>query len=62
MLLKLDPAMMQKLMSNPEFMALVQQPGLMQKLQAIMSNPSNIVQYASDPDVMKLMQLMQSMQ
>lgn len=61
---KMDPSQMmnnpelmgkiQGLMADPEIMALFQKPGVMQKMQGLMSNPSAIMEYANDPDMMKV--------
>eukprot|EP01084_Bolivina_argentea_P233078 392630_1 len=60
----MDPATMQRMQQliqqNPRLAMLLQKPGLMQKLQAIAQNPSDPMiaqQYASDPDVQELIQI-----
>lgn len=52
----LDPAMMQGLLSDPDLMAALQNPKMAGAMQDIMSNPGNISKYASDPEVMGLVQ------
>ena len=61
----LDPAMMQRvqqlIQQNPQLAMLLQKPGLMQKLQAIAQNPNDpmiAAQYASDPDVQQLINIL----
>lgn len=54
--------MMGRLMSDPELMALIQQPGIMAKLQAVMQDPSSAMQYMSDPDFAVLLTKLQSLQ
>lgn len=61
----LDPGMMQRvqqlIQQNPQLAMLLQKPGLMQKLQAIAQNPNDpmiAAQYASDPDVQQLINIL----
>eukprot|EP01006_Ploeotia_vitrea_P041865 TRINITY_DN66582_c8_g2_i1.p1 TRINITY_DN66582_c8_g2~~TRINITY_DN66582_c8_g2_i1.p1 ORF type:complete len:527 (-),score=287.44 TRINITY_DN66582_c8_g2_i1:1485-3020(-) len=59
-----NPAMqaqMQALMSDPEFMALLQKPGMMEKLQTLMANPANAMSMMGDPDFQLLVAKMQSL-
>jgi thioredoxin 1 len=57
----MDPRMMQALMSDPEIMSLMSKPGMMQKLQAIMADPSSAQRYAADPDVMAIINKFQAL-
>jgi len=50
------PEFMNNLFSDPELMAALQNPAMMQKLNEIMTNPSAMEKYKDDPVVAKLLQ------
>jgi len=50
------PEFMNNLFSDPELMAALQNPAMMQKLNEIMTDPSAIEKYKDDPVVAKLLQ------
>lgn len=57
-----SPEMAQKLMSDPDLVAAMQNPKVMQALQTMMKNPMAAMQYMSDPEVGPVLQkLMASM-
>eukprot|EP01116_Phalansterium_solitarium_P006057 TRINITY_DN18371_c0_g1_i1.p1 TRINITY_DN18371_c0_g1~~TRINITY_DN18371_c0_g1_i1.p1 ORF type:complete len:500 (-),score=34.85 TRINITY_DN18371_c0_g1_i1:7-1506(-) len=52
----IDPQMFQKIMQSPALLSAMQNPNIMAKLQEIMADPSKLMSYAQDPEVMQLMQ------
>eukprot|EP00823_Brevimastigomonas_motovehiculus_P004384 TRINITY_DN288_c0_g1_i1.p1 TRINITY_DN288_c0_g1~~TRINITY_DN288_c0_g1_i1.p1 ORF type:complete len:573 (+),score=179.41 TRINITY_DN288_c0_g1_i1:77-1795(+) len=52
--------LMNSMMSDPEILALISKPGMMEKLQRIMANPSSAMSMMNDPDIATLMRKMQS--
>jgi hypothetical protein len=52
--------MMQRLATNPDLLAAMQNPSVLNKLKEIMSDPSKITQYQNDPEVMQLMMKLNS--
>ena len=50
------PEMLEKLTSDPELMKAMQNPKVMQAMQAMMSNPMAAMQYMSDPEVGPVLQ------
>jgi hypothetical protein len=55
----MDPSAMANMMRNPEVMRLISKPGMMEKMQQIMSNPATAQWLMNDPDVQQLMQAVQ---
>lgn len=51
-------AMAQAMMQDPEIMQMMQQPGMMEKIQGAMANPASAM---GDPDVMKIVMKLQSL-
>ncbi len=58
----MDPQVAQQMMSmmmqDPEMMSIMQNPALMEKLQAVMQDPSRMAEYQSDPDFQRIMSKM----
>jgi len=56
------PEMFSKIMSDPELMTMLQDPAVMSVMQEIMTDPSKLAQYQSDPKIAKLMQKLSAFQ
>jgi hypothetical protein len=50
-----------KMAANPDILAAAQNPAIMSKLQAVMSDPSKMAEYQNDPEFLSLMQKLMSL-
>jgi suppressor of tumorigenicity protein 13 len=57
----MTPDMLQKLMSDPELLAAMQQPKIMAAFADIQQDPNNLMKYMSDPEVMGLVMKLQGL-
>jgi len=57
----MPPNFMNNLMSDPELMAMLQDPDVQGKMQELMTNPMAAAKYANDPKVQKILSKLQGM-
>eukprot|EP01117_Protostelium_nocturnum_P009854 TRINITY_DN3515_c0_g1_i1.p1 TRINITY_DN3515_c0_g1~~TRINITY_DN3515_c0_g1_i1.p1 ORF type:complete len:523 (-),score=211.35 TRINITY_DN3515_c0_g1_i1:36-1604(-) len=58
---QIPPEMLNRLMSNPRLMAALQNPSVMEKLQRVMADPSRMMEFQNDPEIMELIAMFSGM-